>query len=132
MKIQEYLKYYKIITDGAFGTYYAERYETQEMPELANEAHKDRVLEIHRAYIKAGAKLIRTNTFASNTMLLSTDISHVKENIRAASALARKAASEADQEIYIAGDIGPIPVDGNLTDVQEQYAEIARTFAEEG
>ena len=132
MKIQEYLKYYKIITDGAFGTYYAERYETQEMPELANEAHKDRVLEIHRAYIKAGAKLIRTNTFASNTMLLSTDISRVKENIRAASALARKAASEADQEIYIAGDIGPIPVDGNLTDVQEQYAEIARTFAEEG
>lgn len=132
MRIQEYLKHYKIITDGAFGTYYAERYETQDMPELANDEHKERVLEIHRAYIKAGAKLIRTNTFASNTVLLSAGMDAVKVNIREASELARKAASESEKRVYIAGDIGPIPMDGGIMDAEAQYYEIARTFAEEG
>ena len=44
MKIQEYLKHHKIITDGAFGTYYAERYGTQEMPELANKNQPERMV----------------------------------------------------------------------------------------
>ena len=58
MKIQDYLKTYKIITDGSFGTYYAEKYQTEEMPEAANTKQKERVLEIHKDYIAAGAKLI--------------------------------------------------------------------------
>ena len=114
MKIQEYLKHHKIITDGAFGTYYAERYGTQEMPELANKNQPERVEKIHRAYIDAGAKLIRTNTFASNTVLLSAGMEDVKANIRAAAELAKKAASESEREIYVAGDIGPIPMDGGI------------------
>ena len=132
MKIQEYLKHHKIITDGAFGTYYAERYGTQEMPELANKNQPERVEKIHRAYIDAGAKLIRTNTFASNTVLLSAGMEDVKANIRAAAELAKKAASESEREIYVAGDIGPIPMDGGITDAETQYYEIARTFMEEG
>ena len=36
MTIREYLKNNHIITDGSFGTYYAERYDTQEMSEYAN------------------------------------------------------------------------------------------------
>ncbi len=106
MKIQEYLKHHKIITDGAFGTYYAERYGTQEMPELANKNQPERVEKIHRAYIDAGAKLIRTNTFASNTVLLSAGMEDVKANIRAAAELAKKAASESEREIYVAGTLG--------------------------
>ena len=34
--IREYLQEKKLITDGSFGTYYGDKYETQQMPELCN------------------------------------------------------------------------------------------------
>ena len=34
--IREYLKQRYLIADGVFGTYYGEKYHTQELPELAN------------------------------------------------------------------------------------------------
>lgn len=134
MKIREYLKKYKLITDGSFGTYYADKYDTGEMPELANTYidKKARVVEIHKEYIKAGAKLIRTNTFASNMMLLNADIDAVKENIKAAIALAKQAVAEsgyADNDIYIAGDIGPVHESENAV---EQYIQTASVFIDEG
>ena len=60
--ISEYLKENYLICDGAFGTYYAEKYNTKELPELANLSAPERVREIHEEYVSAGAKLIRTNT----------------------------------------------------------------------
>ena len=45
MNLHEYLKTHTIITDGAFGTYYAEKYGTNELPELANPAHPERERE---------------------------------------------------------------------------------------
>lgn len=128
MFIKDYLKYHKLVTDGAFGTYYAEKYQTQEMPENANTEYPERVLPIHRSYIEAGAKLIRTNTFASNTLLLHSDIQIVKENIRSAVKLAKQAVCESGKEVFIAGDIGPIP---DFKYADEQYYEIAKTFLEE-
>lgn len=132
--IREYLQKHRLITDGAFGTYYAEKYGTDEIPELANaDAGKAaRVVEIHREYIDAGAKLVRTNTFAANTALLGAGIGVVEENIRAAVRLAGQAAP-----LFIAGDIGPIPVsdaadvDGAAGRTQEYY-RIAETFIKEG
>lgn len=138
MTIQQYLQDYRLITDGSFGTYYAERYETQEMPELANLQHADQVADIHKAYLEAGAKLLRTNTFAANTVLLAADWEQVAENIRAAVQIAKEAVTtfqkENMTEVFIAGDIGPIPGDGDLEQEQmeEQYYKIAKTFIEEG
>ena len=134
MKLKEYLDKNQLITDGSFGTYYAERFETSEMPELANVLHKERVLAIHDSYIEAGAKLIRTNTFATNTVSLGTDIQTVKENIKAAVAIAKEAVAHTLSPVFIAGDIGPIPVDGSLTEEQivEEYDKIAQTFLAEG
>ncbi len=132
MNIQKYLLQNKIITDGAFGTFYADSFQTEEMPEMANLLHPERVLEIHRAYIDSGARLIRTNTFASNTALLTPDWDRVKENLCAASALAKEACR--DKDVFIAGDIGPIP--GNRQQENdpfaEEYYQIAKLFAEEG
>ena len=34
--MKQYLQNHRIITDGSFGTYYAQRYDTTQMPELAN------------------------------------------------------------------------------------------------
>ena len=60
----------KILFDGAFGTYYASLFDTKELPELANELYPERVLQVHKEYMEAGAQIIRSNTFASNTATL--------------------------------------------------------------
>lgn len=133
MKLREYLQNNKLITDGSFGTYFTDRFNTDEMPELANIEHGEWVEEIHRAYVEAGAKLIRTNTFATNTVLLKDNLEGVKANIRAAVQHARQAADGADA-IFIAGDIGPIPKTGGMDDmaIEEQYYELAKAFIKEG
>ena len=46
-----------LVADGAFGTYYAKKYDTGSLPELANLQASDRVLAIHKEYIEAGAKI---------------------------------------------------------------------------
>lgn len=133
MKLREYLQKKKLITDGSFGTYFTDRYNMDKMPELANIGHGEWVEEIHRAYIEAGAKLIRTNTFATNTVLLKEDMEGVKANIQAAVRHARQAA-EGKDSIFIAGDIGPIPKTAEMDDMamEEQYYKLAKTFIEEG
>ena len=134
MTINEYLKHHKLITDGSFGTYYSEKYQTDDMPENANTSFPERVLEIHSSYIEAGAKLIRTNTFASNTSLLSSDWTTVEKNILAAIKIAKTAIG--DKEVFIAGDIGPIPEstprNSDTDQLSEEYYQIARCFVENG
>lgn len=134
MTIQDYLQHHKLITDGSFGTYYAEKYQTDDMPENANTAFPARVLEIHSSYMEAGAKLIRTNTFASNTALLSSDWSAVERNIETAIDIAKMAVN--DREIFIAGDIGPIPErtmrNSDTDPLAEEYYQIAKCFAQKG
>ena len=140
MNILESLKDKLLVADGAFGTCYVGMYGEQGTvaPELANMRHPERVLEIHKEYVKAGAGLIRTNTFAANTASLDADMDYVISNVRAAVKLAKQAAeedveaadcvrtsdavvTEADgsgtyrKKVYIAGDIGPIPADAGLT-----------------
>ena len=140
MNILESLKDKLLVADGAFGTCYVGMYGEQGTvaPELANMRHPERVLEIHKEYVKAGAGLIRTNTFAANTASLDADMDYVISNVRAAVKLAKQAAeedvetadfvrtsdavvTEADEsgtyrkKVSAAGDIGPIPADAGLT-----------------
>ncbi len=129
--IREVLQRRKLICDGAFGTYYAQKYDTRELPELANVSCPERVREIHEEYIQAGAEIIRTNTYACNTATMRLNLDEVKGYIRRGYEIAGKAAGQA---AFVAADIGPIPVE-NLSDkemVQQEYIEISKTFLEEG
>ncbi len=131
-EIRESLKAQKLLFDGAFGTYYGNLYGTRELPELANTKQPQRVLEIHRRYIQAGAEIIRTNTFASNTFSMDTSWEEVEENIRQGYRLAKAAANQ--EKIFVAADIGQIPFDvqtGN-EGISREYVEICRIFLEEG
>ena len=109
MNIREYLKKSKLIADGSFGTYYSQKYKTVDIPDYANITAPQRISEIHTEYINSGAKLIRTNTFASNTYSLDCSIEQVKENIKAAYKIAKEAVEQSGKEIFIAGNIGPVP-----------------------
>ncbi len=132
MSIKERLQTEKLIYDGAFGTYYALLFDTKELPELANTMHPERVKRIHEEYIDAGAQIIRTNTFASNTVTMEKTWDEVQDNIRKGYAIASEAASGKD--VYVAADIGQIPYDNRLDreKLSKEYVDICRTFLEEG
>lgn len=134
MNIREYLKKSKLIADGSFGTYYSQKYKTVDIPEYANITAPQRISEIHTEYINSGAKLIRTNTFASNTYSLDCSIEQVKENIKAAYKIAKEAVEQSGKEVFIAGNIGPLPAvfQPDFEAVEEEYYQIAKTFIDEG
>ena len=134
MNIREYLKKSKLIADGSFGTYYTQKYKTVDIPEYANITASQRISEIHTEYINSGAKLIRTNTFASNTYSLDCSIEEVKENIKAAYKIAKEAVEQSGKEIFIASNIGPVPAvfQPDFEAVEEEYYQIAKTFIDEG
>ncbi len=141
-KLTEILQQRKLICDGAFGTYYTQKYDTKELPESANVLHPERVKEIHGEYLDAGADIIRTNTYACNTVVFRQDMEQVKALIRQGYALAKDAVSECKktlngtklEEIYIAADIGPIPCEniGDKENIRQEYVEICKTFLEAG
>ncbi len=132
VKIADILKQRKLLFDGGFGTYYAQRYDTKELPELANTIYPERVSQIHNEYIEAGAQIIRSNTFASNTVSLGLSWNEVRENIRQGYRLAKQAADK--KNVYVAADIGQIPTEDrkDWERISKEYVEICRTFLEEG
>lgn len=126
VSLKEYLKHNRLVCDGAMGTYYSVKYDTQQIPECDNTKKPDNIKAIHSEYIKAGARLIRTNTFASNTSVLNCTIDDVVNNIACACAIAKEVSSDA---AYIAGDIGPISYDNvHHKNIIDEYIKIADTF----
>lgn len=130
--IKNKLKKQKMLFDGAFGTYYAQVYDTKELPEFANTMYPERVRRIHEEYIEAGAQIIRTNTFASNTVSLDMPWEAVQDNIRQGYRLAQESAQS--KNICIAADIGQISCkdQADRERISKEYVEICRTFLEEG
>ena len=71
--IRAFLHTQKLITDGAFGTYFSSICQNGIFPERANTQAPALVKQVHEAYLSAGAQLIRTNTFAANTKTLDIE-----------------------------------------------------------
>lgn len=100
-----------LIGDGAMGTYlYHLGFPVGISFEEFNLIQPDVITEVHRQYIQAGANLLETNTFSANYFKLSKFglEDKVNEINRAAVRLARQAAANANQDIYIAGAVGSI------------------------
>ena len=139
-RIKQRLSSECLITDGAMGTYYREIYGGgRHVPELDNIENPQKIKAIHKAYIEAGAQLIRTNSFASNvSTLFRYDgkltrveiLQRLYENVKASCRIAREAVEETGKtgEILIAGDIGPIPEHGQEDLKEEDLCEEYRTM----
>lgn len=135
IKLEEYLQSRRLLTDGAFGTYYAQLSKEQETAaEWANLKNPALVKQIHKEYIRSGARLIRTNTFAANEETLLCSRKEQKEILLSGYQLAKEAAAESGTEVYLAADIGPIPENlyGDHADILEEYKFICDTFLECG
>lgn len=115
MNIKEYLQDRRLITDGAMGTYFDSIKGQDIMAEEANLNAPDVIKEIHKEYIRAGARLLRTNTFAVTQGIFGSNEA-VCKNIHAACQIAQKAVEEcraegsiaAGEEVFVAADIGPL------------------------
>ncbi len=126
--IRDYLKTSRLLTDGAMGTYYNRiNNEDCQYCELENIEHPERIEKIHREYIEAGAMLIRTNTFAANSLALNCDIETRDNIIKAGIDIAVRASQG---NAFVAGDIGPISYNGNYDEetVIEEYKSLIDTF----
>ncbi len=99
-----------LLADGAMGTQLYERgIRLDRCFESANLTHPQLVVEIHRAYILAGAELIETNTFGANRFKLEAYgmAERVREINRRAVRHAREAREICGVPVFIAGAIGP-------------------------
>ncbi len=134
VKFAEYLKSNRVLCDGAFGTYYGAVTGKEEPCEWANLENPELVKKIHREYIQAGARFIRTNTFAANKAVLCCSDRQVKELVRTGFLLAKEVAEEEKVPVFVGADIGPIPAESCFEEdtKRTQYMEICHTFLEEG
>ncbi|MGD0992669.1 MAG: homocysteine S-methyltransferase family protein [Gemmatimonadales bacterium] len=119
----------RLVADGAMGTaLMAAGLEAGGCGEWWNVAHPERILEIQRRYVQAGADCLITNTFGGSRIML-TRHGHgelVREINRAAVRIAREAFGGGGRDGYVLGDIGPL---GALLepygDLSEQKARAA-------
>ena len=129
MDIREYLANNRLITDGAMGTWYDRLTGYKgNLAERANLENPQQIRDIHRAYIEAGAQLIRTNTFAVNSMFFSAD--EIEEMLKAAWENASQAVSDSGKDVWIAADMGPIDADETKSDgdVEQEYIQLSDYF----
>ncbi|HET7456039.1 MAG TPA: bifunctional homocysteine S-methyltransferase/methylenetetrahydrofolate reductase [Gemmatimonadaceae bacterium] len=102
-----------VVFDGAMGTMLYARgvFINQSYDEL-NVRSPELVRDVHRAYVKAGAEVLETNSFGANRVKLTQYglETQVRELNRAAARLAREAAEESGATVLVAGAVGPLGV----------------------
>jgi homocysteine S-methyltransferase len=139
MRLQDYFakdnkkKHPVLLTDGAMGTYYAELTgDVRGFCEFANVNQPEIILKIHKAYLAAGARVIRTNTFAANRYALSVSREEQTWILRKGMEIALKAAKGTDA--FVAASIGPIRRTGEEEDreILDEFLFMAKTLLDAG
>jgi 5-methyltetrahydrofolate--homocysteine methyltransferase len=137
--LKQVLRERRLVCDGAMGTELMRAgLEQGGCGEMWNLTHPERVVEIQRRYVEAGADCLITNTFGGNRLML-TRHQHADELAainRAAAQVARKAFGA--REGFVLGDLGPVggvlePYgDLKADDVRAALLEQAKALVEGG
>ena len=126
-RVRELLAQGVLLFDGATGTALCAQSGEGEAVERLCLTQPQRVLALHRAYLAAGCKAIKTNTFAAHVLLACENKDDQKTLIRAAYDLARRAGDAYDAAVF--ADIGPAPTDA---DAAVCYIAMAEQFLNVG
>ena len=126
-RVRELLAQGVLLFDGATGTALCAQSGEGEAVERLCLTQPQRVLALHRAYLAAGCKAIKTNTFAAHVSLACENEDDQKKLIRAAYDLARRAGDAYDAAVF--ADIGPAPTDA---DAAACYIAMAEHFLNVG
>ena len=113
----------RLVFDGAMGTMLMNYGVSEKCAERLNIENPEVIKKIHLEYVLAGADVIETNTFGSNSIVLNEfDLAEqTYELSRLGAELARRAVdsySTPDHPRYVFGSIGPgtkLPSLGNTT-----------------
>lgn len=129
-RVRELLAQGVLLFDGATGTALCAQSGEGEAVERLCLTQPQRVLALHRAYLAAGCKAIKTNTFAAHVLLACENKDDQKTLIRAAYDLARRAGDAYDAAVF--ADIGPAPTDADSAAacyiaMAEQYLNVGAT-----
>ena len=129
-RVRELLAQGVLLFDGATGTALCAQSGEREAVERLCLTQPQRVLALHRAYLAAGCKAIKTNTFAAHVSLACENKDDQKTLIRAAYDLARRAGDAYDAAVF--ADIGPAPTDADSAAacyiaMAEQYLNVGAT-----
>ena len=129
-RVRELLAQGVLLFDGATGTALCAQSGEGEVVERLCLTQPQHVLALHRAYLAAGCKAIKTNTFAAHVSLACENKDDQKTLIRAAYDLARRAGDAYDAAVF--ADIGPAPTDTDSAAacyiaMAEQYLNVGAT-----
>ncbi len=130
-----------LLADGATGSNLFDRgLQSGDAPELWNCDHPQRVAELQRAFVDAGADIILTNTFGGTRcrLKLHRADTRVAELNEKAALLSRKEADRAGRIVLVGGSMGPTgeileplgPL--SLDAAHEAFAEQAAALAQGG
>ncbi|HLZ97147.1 MAG TPA: betaine--homocysteine S-methyltransferase [Steroidobacteraceae bacterium] len=130
-----------LLADGATGSNLFDRgLQSGDAPELWNTDHPDRVADLHRSFIEAGADIILTNSFGGtrHRLKLHKAEHRVGELNERAAAIARGEAARSGRVVLVGGSMGPTgeileplgPLDADTA--RESFAEQAAALASGG
>src|SRR5277367_1072402 len=97
-----------LLADGAMGSNLFDRgLQSGDAPELWNVEHPERIADLHRAFVEAGADIILTNTFGGtrHRLKLHKSENRVAELNEAAARLARGEADRVERTVLVAGSM---------------------------
>lgn len=128
----------RLVLDGGCGTSLIARGLdiAKEPTALWNLTHASDVQAMHKSFIEVGAEAVQTNTFVANRLSLSP---YGIDDVRGCNIAAVEAArAVANESTYVIGSMGPsgqIPPpqgDASLVQLEETFAEQAKSLAEGG
>jgi 5-methyltetrahydrofolate--homocysteine methyltransferase len=130
-----------LLADGATGSNLFDRgLQSGDAPELWNTDHPDRIAQLQRAFVEAGADIILTNSFGGtrHRLKLHKAEGRVAELNEAAARISRAEADRSGRVVLVGGSIGPTgeileplgPL--SLDAAREAFAEQARALARGG
>lgn len=129
---EDYLKENLVLLDGAMGSLiYEKGVFIDKCYDELNLSRPDLIASIHEDYVRAGSRVIETNTYGANHFKLKSHnlLDQLEEINTKGVELARSVAAD---EVYVAGSMGPSGVemepwgDTSLEEIFEGYAEQAR------
>ena len=130
-RIKELLTRHIIVADAAIGTTLIGT-RRDICPDTLSLTDRERVAQMYDASIKAGARIITTNTFLSDPLMLKEcGVEQSCEQIvEAALDIAHEAVKRNEKEVFIAGSIGPstrnisLAIDLSEDDLRNSYREL--------
>ena len=130
-----------LLADGATGSNLFDRgLQSGDAPELWNADHPERIADLHRSFVEAGADIILTNTFGGtrHRLKLHKAEGRVAELNEKAAKIARAEADRSGRTVLVGGSMGPTgeilqplgPL--SLDEAREAFAQQAAALAHGG